>query len=912
MALVAADLFIGKFVSILESEAVSIAGVRDQVDEIKRELVIMKSFLEDADGGKKAHTEVQKAWVASIRDLANDVENIIDEFMHNMYKQQRGGRCPKWLLKTIHFPKNLWYMGQIAKKLKKIAGTIRAIPERNKRYGGAVAVEGKSTSEDIRTWVQNQAESSLYHKENELVGIEDDKKMLMGWLMNKEQHQIVVSVVGMGGSGKTTLVARTFTNGVVKKHFECYAWITVSQSYVIEDLLRRLIKEFHKARREEVSADMNAMCYIELVEILVNYLETKRYLVVLDDVWDILLWERIRLSFPDKQLGSRVMLTTRREDIGSYSFGVESHVHKIQPLERRDAWELFSMKAFSSYHNKSCSPELLPLAQKLVEKCEGLPLAIVALSGLMSSKKSLTDWSEVYNSLNWHLTNNSLLEPMKSILLLSFNDLPYRLKQCFLYCSLFPEDEVIINNRLIRLWISEGFVEHVKGVTLEEVANSYVMELIFRNMLQERYRECQQACKERYRECQQACKMHDLMREIAMSIAEKEKFSVVLDGSETMEETGALHLSIQTTNGEIGPRTGMSRLRSFFVFATGVSSFSFSKKFPFDSTLLRVLDLEGVPIDRLPDELTYLFNLKYLNLSKTRIKELPESIRRLSKLQTLDLTWTDIEALPVGISKLLNLRHLVMCRSKSGSKVVGVKLPSSISKMKKLQSLGCIELEGNIIRLIGSMTQLTVLGISNVKVSDEKDLCAFIQEMKVLSNLYLSVADGEEFLRVDAMSSPSSYLDRLDLIGKLEKVPHWFCSLQCLTHLQLRGSRLEEDLLPHIEALPSLLSLCLNDSYVGKELCFSRGFVKLRYLDLRNQSLLNKMTIEKGVMPNLEFFGIYRFLGLETLPQGIEHLTKLQEYTFECVSEKFAESIREGGVDHARMLLVDERCNKYT
>ncbi|CAL2267155.1 unnamed protein product [Prunus armeniaca] len=288
MALVATELFIGKFVSMLESEAASIAGFRDQVDEIKRELVIMKSFLEDADGGKKAHTEVKKAQVASIRDLANDVENIIDEFMYHMYKQQRGSRCPKWLLKTIHFPKHLWYKRQIAKKLQKIAGTIRAIPERNERYGGAAAIEEKSTSEYICRW---------------------------GWEDIREDNS------------------------------SC-------KDFHQRDLLRRLIKEFHKAR-EEVSADMNAMCYIELVEILVNYLETKRYL----DVWDILLWERIRLSFPDKQLGSRVMLTTRREDIGSYSFGVESHVHKIQPLERRDAWELFSMKAFSSYHNKSCSPE---------------------------------------------------------------------------------------------------------------------------------------------------------------------------------------------------------------------------------------------------------------------------------------------------------------------------------------------------------------------------------------------------------------------------------------------------------------------------------------------------------------------------------------------------------------------------
>ncbi|CAL2267104.1 unnamed protein product [Prunus armeniaca] len=295
--------------------------------------------------------------------------------------------------KTIHFQKKLWYKHRIANKLQEITVAIRAIPERNQRYGGGATVEGKSTSEDIRRWVQNQAESSLYHMNDELVGIEGGKKILMGWLMNKEQHQTVVSVVGMGGSGKTTLVARAFTNDALKSHFECYAWITVTQSYVIEDLLRRLIKEFHKSRKEEVLADINVMSYNELLEILVNYLETKRYLVALDDVWDILLWERIRFSFPDKQLGSLVMLTTRRVHIASYSFGVESHVHKIPSLGKSDAWELFSMKAFSSYHNKSCSPEHLPLAWELVEKCEGLPLAIVALSGLLSSKKSLTEWS---------------------------------------------------------------------------------------------------------------------------------------------------------------------------------------------------------------------------------------------------------------------------------------------------------------------------------------------------------------------------------------------------------------------------------------------------------------------------------------------------------------------------------------
>ncbi|ONI02466.1 hypothetical protein PRUPE_6G200100 [Prunus persica] len=232
--------------------------------------------------------------------------------------------------------------------------------------------------------------------------------------------------------------------------------------------------------------------------------------------------------------------------------------------------------------------------------------------------------------------------------------------------------------------------------------------------------------------------------------------------------------------------------------------------------------------------------------------------------------------------------------------------------MKKLQSLLRIESEGNIIRLIGSMTQLKFLGITNVKERDEEDLCASIQEMKVLSRLFLFVSHGEEFLRVDALSSPSPYLDRLELVGKLEKVPHWFCSLHSLTYMNLQGSRLEEDLLPHIEALPSLLSLSLNNASVRKELCFNRGFVKLRHLWLWNLALLNKITIEKGAMPNLEFLSIRRCLTLETLPQGIEHLTKLQRFRFYIVSEKFRESIKEGGVDHPRMLLVDERCKKYT
>ncbi|KAM2505331.1 hypothetical protein PS1_039137 [Malus domestica] len=541
----AASLLIGKIAAILENEASSIAAVRDEVDELKLELISMKSFLIDAEG-KEPQTEGERTWVTSVRDLTCDAENVIDEFLYHIYDKQSATPFAKLLHRTIYFPKNLWHRHRIAKKLQKITKKIEAIPERNERYGVST-IEGTS-SDSVPRWVKNKAESSLYIMEDELIGIEDKKQTLMGLLMNGKENEMVVSVVGMGGSGKTTLVANTFNNENVKRQFDCYAWITVSQTYVIEDLFKQMIKKFHEGRKEEVPEHLNSMSYENLLDMLSTYLKSKRYLVVLDDVWDIKLWQEI------------IMLTTRKKDIAFYSFEVESRPFEIEPLENNEAWELFSKKAFSSYDNKSCPPELESLAWKLVEKCEGLPLAVVTLGGLMSSKRSSSEWRRVYNSLNWHLTKHPMLESMSSILLLSFNNLPNPLKPCFLYCALFPEDYLIRRKRLIKLWIAEGLVEPIDGVTPEEVAEDYLVELTGRSMLQVELRN--EAGRPK------ACKMHDLMRELALSTSKNEKFGATYVGREIVDKAEIRRLSIQTTEGEINSCTGMSELRSFLVFGT--------------------------------------------------------------------------------------------------------------------------------------------------------------------------------------------------------------------------------------------------------------------------------------------------------------------------------------------------------
>ncbi|KAL6137764.1 hypothetical protein ACLB2K_063053 [Fragaria x ananassa] len=806
MASAAQDLLLGKIVGILENEPSSIAGVRDKVDDIEREL-------------------------------------------------KRGVRFARCLHQTFHIPKNLWYRRQIAKKLDNIKGTIKAISERNQKWIGlsaVPAVEGTSSPHDhIQKWMRDQAEACLFTNEDELVGIEAPKKVLMEHLVNGQQSQTIVSVVGMGGSGKTTLVAKIFNNDIVKRHFDCYAWVVVSQDYVIEDLFRSLIKQFHEAKKEKIPGEINGMSYRELVKILVDYLNSKRYLVVLDDVWDINVWAKIRVSLQDKQLGSRVVLTTRNNDIAKYAFGVVSVVYDIQPLGKENAWELFCKKAFSTHPNKSCPPELETIARELVGKCNGLPLAIVAMSGLMSSKKSFSEWRNAFNSLNWYLTNDPALGYMKTILLFSFNDLSYRLKHCFLYCSLLPEDYSMKRKRLIRLWIAEGFIEHVRGVTPEVTADRYLSELCYRSMLQVVERNEEGRPKK--------CRMHDVMREIALSTSEKEKFCAVYDGKD--EGIEARRLSIQ-----------------------------------YEGEIKSSADLENVSITNLPDHLGYLFNLRYLNLRRTHIKELPKSIAKLRNLQTLNIRDSEIEELPKGIAKLLNLRHLIMYRytgDHSGFRYVeGTRVPVDVSKLNNLQVLACVEAEEDTIRQVGCMTQLVRIGITNVKESDEMILCDSIQKLQQLHYLFLMASDEEEILQTNAIRSPPPQLQVVILVGRLENVPLWFRSLHNITSLYLHWSRLEENLVPHIEALPNLGYLTLINAYVGKQLHFRRGFVKLKTLTLRNYPLLTDIILDNGVMPNLHQLSVWSCMSLKTVPLGLEYLTDLQRLSLRSVPENIIRRIR--------------------
>ncbi|XP_068638625.1 disease resistance protein RPM1-like [Aristolochia californica] len=883
---------LGKLASILEKEASLLGGVRHEIEEIKQELESMRSFLREVDS-RKYTGEGDAIWATQVRDVAYEVEDIIDEFTYHLNSPRKAGIKGK-LHTVIQLPRSLFAKHQIATHLQRIKAKVQAISGRRDRYRLDGVDEGSSSHGSNEEW-KYQRDSSIFLGEDDIVGLDENRDLLIGWLTEEEQQQrSVLSVVGMGGLGKTTLVNKAYNNQMVKGHFDRYAWISVSQTYTIDELLRNMGKEFHKTK-DALPSDISSMTYPQLVQTLIGYLQSKKYVVVLDDVWSIDVWNNIKVALPDNRSGSRIIITTRNVDV-AFSLGEGSHVFYLEPLSQRDSWALFCKKAFWRYPNKSCPQELVPLAQIIVEKCEGLPLAIVAVGGLMSSKDgSELEWRKVYNSLSWELSNNPILGRVKSILLLSFADMPYYLKLCFVYCSSFPEDYIIKRKRLIRLWIAEGFVKERRGMTMEEVADTYLKELICRNMLQ--------LAKVNYFGRVKACRVDDIIRDLTLSMCERENFCLVCDGAEAMDDKRPRRLSIQSgRNLQSGKGMSVSHLRSFLAFVPEISSATFFHATLSRFRLLRVLDLQGVPIDSVPDELLELFNLRYLSLKATKVKEIPKSLSSLQNLQTLDLRDTHIERLPSGINKLSKLRHLLvfrylpeeLCCPFRFSYISGLPASRGLGNLSNLQTLTCIKANEEIIQEIRNLTQLRRFSIVNVKASDGRNLSVSISNMRQLLYLTVMTSEEEEPLNLEALYPIPPLLQKLILGGQLDKLPHWFASLSNLSFLSLHSSNLKEDPLPLLGRLPNLSRLLLQQPYAGNHMFFKAGsFPKLKTLSLWELTRVNHVEVEDGAMPSIQQLWMGFCQEIKMLPQGIEYLTTLKQLYLEEMSDELVQSLRD-------------------
>ncbi|KAL7171415.1 hypothetical protein ACSBR2_036131 [Camellia fascicularis] len=515
---------------------------------------------------------------------------------------------------------------------------------------------------------------------------------------------------------------------------------------------------------------------------------------------------------------------------------------------------------------------------------------------VFDDNKHLLEWKKVHDSLSVEVKNNSSLEMLERILLLSYIDLPYHLKCCFLYLSVFPEGYLIKRMKIIWLWVVERFVEEKPGLTAEEVAEDYLNELVSRSMIQV-------VQKDNFNRVRTCC-VHDIMREIIQLKSRDESFAMILLNDRRMSTDEKIHrMSIHANcKEELPSDMRFTSLRSLLVFVSTRSSMSLGKTFFKGFKLLGVLELELAPLYEFPPELTEMIHLRYLSLRSTMIRKLPESIGKLKKLEILDLEhclMTCISSLPNGI---LKLKHLCQLRgygycfesSTMFASTYGMNLPGKIGELTNLQKLGNVEVNdnGDMLRELGKLTQLRRLGILKLTQENGMELCSSLEKLKHLTALYTVSISTTEPLHLNSLSSGTRFLQRLYLKSSLPTLPKWIASLQYLAKLVLQHSNLNDDPLKSLQGLPNLVVLELREAFVGEELCCNiGGYPRLKKLSLQQLSQLKRVQVEQGAMPGLRGLDIAACEKLEMVPLGIEHLRNLQRLMVWFMPWRFYQTI---------------------
>ncbi|KAF7033784.1 hypothetical protein CFC21_044859 [Triticum aestivum] len=519
-----------------------------------------------------------------------------------------------------------------------------------------VSQEGRNSEEKGSTsYVTPSVVNSSAHKniltrmetmatleESRLIGRGNEKEEIIKLISNKDPQQFhVFSLWGMGGIGKTTLVRDIYQSQEISSMFDKRACVTVMRPFNPATLLGSLAMQFGGKNGTDLR----------------TCLEGKRYLLVLDDLWSLLELGAIKQYLPETA-ASCIIVTTREENIAKHCSKDERNIYPLHHLGLVDACTLFNKKVFKETVNLDEQyPELVEEAKLILKKCRGLPLALVTIGGFLASQpKTAFEWRKLNEHITAELEMNPELEIIKAVLMKSYDGLPYHLKACFLYLAIFPEDYMIARRRLVRRWIAEGYSSEVRGKSVEEVLDSYFMELIGRSMILP----SQQSIHSR--KGIDSCHVHDLIREIAISKSMEENLVFTLEEGCSLNNQGTVRHLVVSNNwkgdqSEFENIVDLSHVRSLTVFGNW-RPFYISDKM----RLLRVLDLEG-NWDLFNHHLQHigkLLHLRYLSLrGHADVFHLPNSLGNLKQLQTLDISGTSIVKLPRTIIKLVKMQRIL-------------------------------------------------------------------------------------------------------------------------------------------------------------------------------------------------------------------------------------------------------------
>ncbi|KAK1319456.1 putative disease resistance RPP13-like protein 1 [Acorus calamus] len=855
------------------------SGIKEELRELQAVMGNMKPHLNQDN----PPDEEAQRWLRDLYDVAYDADDLLDEFLTLPTEW-------KWYSKSS--------LNEIESRIKQVRKNIeKLLSAPPKMSVNAIDPIGIETSSFIEV--------------SEIVGRDKEKDIVLNWLLSNEVSDkkfSIMTISGAAGIGKTALAQLVFNDERVKGHFKQNRmwWV-----HHVHDAIAVM--------KEIISLVEDQECTITSLERLQRRLEShmggKKYLLVLDGLWEWRhnVWDNLHVTLNAGGKGSKVLVTNRSEEV---IHSINGQVFSLEALPQGARWTMFSSLALGEKKVKAC-PELIPIGEKIVDKCNGLPLALKVLGEALQCETRVEKWNMILENDLWELEEG---KKIFEILRLSYQHLRAPLKWCFSYCAVFPKGFVFEKDKLVRMWIAQGFVQPSAGgrKQLEDIGEEYFDQLFKKSFFQLSHSD--------HKTGKQKYLMPDLISDLARSVSVEE--CLIIERPHHTHLRCPRHLScivqdLQTRNdrattenddliNEVSEKS--LYLRTFLLI--DIKRNKLPEKI-WNLKVLRILDLSHTGLSCLDKSIGTLIHLRYLNLSNTPIQWLPESIGNLHNLQTLELRHCiALGQLPKTTKNLINLRHLDMRLDEISSNVPW-SMPPGMGALTSLQTLsiflvgdedsgcGVSELK-SLAKLRG---QLCIKNLQNVeskedaKMALEKKQHLRRLELQWNRQLYVcgTIAEG-----VIGKLKPHTNLQELLIRGYPgSRFPDWMedSSFSKLTTMKLydchgghfgidcpdlvklhslKHLHLERMSLLDIRSLPMLHEFSIRDCDVLGNL--GHLPLSLKIMEITYCRSLNSCETEE--LPNLRELTIINCPRLEGLPGGhLPSLTKLEIKS--CKSVKF-------------------------
>ncbi|KAK6164007.1 hypothetical protein DH2020_000871 [Rehmannia glutinosa] len=620
-----------------------VRGVKNEVSYLSSELNAIRNVLDDAERRRYKEKNIQY-WLKKLEDTSYDIDNVLDEWNFAILKLEIQGSkdfVPRPKVRSyLNFSK-VATRHDIAKKIKGLKERLDRIVNEKDRYDFIVGQPPVDHRESDRVRSTSLLDVSEIHGRQVEKDVLVSKLMIEGVVGEKELiNPSVISIVGTGGIGKTTLAQLLYNDDTVKNNFNERIWICVSDVFDEVRIAKGIV--------EIVRGSCPNLNELEsLLKCLTDSISGKKFLLVMDDVWteDYTKWEPLKKSLKLGGPGSKFLVTTRSERVARMMGSTE--MYHLGQLSDKDCWALMRRVAFSgrSCEERSCE-ELLDIGKNIAYKCKGLPLAAKVLGSMLLFKDTVEEWRNVLDSEIWQLEEAEV--DLFPHLLLSYNELAPTIKHCFSYCAVFPKDTEIDVEKLIRMWMAQGYLvssssgrEDDLELRGKEYFNNLRMRCFFLDYNG------------------RTCKMHDIVHDFAQFLR-KTKL-------EAAKEKGSVYRSL------------ICQKELLLLDLCDCNA------------CLRVLSLCECELQEIPTYIENLIHLRYLDLTDNMLMvQVPQSICKLYNLETLYLGRCGLKEIPAEIGNLIRLRHLDLYLNAELQE-----LPETICNLHELRTLNlthCVSL----------------------------------------------------------------------------------------------------------------------------------------------------------------------------------------------------------------------------